>query len=393
MELIYSKIQLYSEVFNMSYTATLKDEKADNSFGELTTNAGPANIYDIGEGEQANAVASPELDRYKVTVRYLDTEDHSKSLHDEEMFVVGDNEDYDVEAKELVLDKLTHEGIDYMYIGPDEDSDELSGTISGANVVVTLLYGRNCTVTYTDGVEDAVVFEDESVLTHVGADTPEFSGSTIREGYIFSGWEPEVAEKVTGDVTYVAQWTPAPYSLTVNYVDTAGNTLQPSTTTSYAYNTTYTVTAPAITGYTYDHAEGETSGTILGNVTVTLVYTPNPYTLTVNYVDTAGNTLQPSITTSYDYNTPYTVTAPAITGYTYDHAEGETTGTILGNVTVTLVYTPNPYTLTVNYVDTAGNTLQPSTTTTHDYNTTYTVTGAPIFLAIPLDRKLKYVIL
>ncbi len=366
------------EVFNMSYTATLKDAEVDDSFGELTTNAGPATVYDIGEDEKANAVASPELDRYKVTVRYLDTEDHSKSLHDEEMYVVGDNEDYDVEAKELVLDKLTHEGTDYMYIGPDEDSDELSGTISGANVVVTLLYGRNCTVTYTDGVEDAVVFEDESVLTHVGADTPEFRGSTTREGYIFSGWEPEVAEKVTGDVTYVAQWTPAPYSLTVNYVDTEGNTLQPSTATPYDYNTPYTVTAPAITGYTYDHAEGETTGTILGNVTVTLVYTPNPYTLTVNYVDTEGNTLQPSTTTSYAYNTPYTVPTTSITGYTYDHAEGELTGTILGNVTVTLVYTTNPYTLTVNYVDTAGNTLQPTTTTSYDFNAPYTVTAPAI---------------
>ena len=39
-----------------------------------------------------------------------------------------------------------------------------------------------------------------------GTDTPTISGPT-RDGYTFAGWEPEVAEKVTADATYTAQWT------------------------------------------------------------------------------------------------------------------------------------------------------------------------------------------
>ena len=66
------------------------------------------------------------------------------------------------------------------------------------------------TVTYTDGVEDEVIFEnDVHTGLNAGTPTPAFVGGTPnREGYTFAGWEPEVAETVTEDVLYVAKWTP-----------------------------------------------------------------------------------------------------------------------------------------------------------------------------------------
>ena len=42
-----------------------------------------------------------------------------------------------------------------------------------------------------------------------GVATPAFEGTPTREGYVFKGWKPAVAEKVTGDVTYVAVWEKA----------------------------------------------------------------------------------------------------------------------------------------------------------------------------------------
>ena len=63
------------------------------------------------------------------------------------------------------------------------------------------------TVTYTDGVEDEVVFEDETYADQlVGMPTPAFSGDTTRKGYVFKGWNPAVTDAVTDDVTYVAVW-------------------------------------------------------------------------------------------------------------------------------------------------------------------------------------------
>ena len=63
------------------------------------------------------------------------------------------------------------------------------------------------TVTYTDGVSDEKVFPDEvysGLLS--GTLTPKFQGTLDREGYIFKGWSPEVADTVTKDVIYTALW-------------------------------------------------------------------------------------------------------------------------------------------------------------------------------------------
>ena len=62
------------------------------------------------------------------------------------------------------------------------------------------------TVTYTDGVDGEVVFEDQVSNVVVGSLTPEFRGTPTREGYTFTGWSPAVEEKVTKNITYNATW-------------------------------------------------------------------------------------------------------------------------------------------------------------------------------------------
>lgn len=69
------------------------------------------------------------------------------------------------------------------------------------------------TVTYTDGVEDEQLFADQSTTVEDGSKTPAFVGTPERAGYTFAGWAPEVAETVTKDVTYTAQWTANDYTL------------------------------------------------------------------------------------------------------------------------------------------------------------------------------------
>ena len=63
------------------------------------------------------------------------------------------------------------------------------------------------TVTYTDGVDGEVVFEDKvfpNLL--VGTETPKFGETPTRAGYTFTGWSPAVEENVTNNITYNATW-------------------------------------------------------------------------------------------------------------------------------------------------------------------------------------------
>lgn len=63
------------------------------------------------------------------------------------------------------------------------------------------------TVTYTDGVEDAVIFNDQVTSGLLAGDATPAAPQPTREGYRFDGWEPAVSETVTADVTYTAKWT------------------------------------------------------------------------------------------------------------------------------------------------------------------------------------------
>lgn len=80
-------------------------------------------------------------------------------------------------------------------------------------------------VTYTDGVDGEEIFKDQVYTVEFGKATPAFNGTPARDGYKFTGWTPAVADTVTGNATYTAQWeklTPAE-TFTVTYTDGVDN--------------------------------------------------------------------------------------------------------------------------------------------------------------------------
>lgn len=90
-------------------------------------------------------------------------------------------------------------------------------TAAVANYIRVCLYLPKFTVTYTDGVDGVELFADQ-VYEKVKVDdpTPAFVGTPVREGYTFVGWDPEVAETVTEDVTYTAVWEAEEYTLVLD---------------------------------------------------------------------------------------------------------------------------------------------------------------------------------
>lgn len=63
------------------------------------------------------------------------------------------------------------------------------------------------TVTYTDGVDNVILFPDQVYSGLKSGDpTPGFVGVPEYRGYRFVGWEPRVSQTVTGDAVYKAVW-------------------------------------------------------------------------------------------------------------------------------------------------------------------------------------------
>ena len=82
------------------------------------------------------------------------------------------------------------------------------GRVLHFTITQTVDESTKYTVTYTDGVDGEEVFADQVYGNLSSGDaTPAFSGGTpTRTGYVFKGWNPEVAATVTGNATYVATW-------------------------------------------------------------------------------------------------------------------------------------------------------------------------------------------
>ena len=109
------------------------------------------------------------------------------------------------------------------------DGNKVKFPVPGATGIKT-----RYTVTYTDGVDGEVVFEDKVFNVVVGSSTPGFGGTPTRAGYTFTGWSPAVEENVTKNITYNATWdmnwapiNSAPVIKATDKTITVGDTFDP----------------------------------------------------------------------------------------------------------------------------------------------------------------------
>ncbi len=137
------------------------------------------------------------------------------------------------------------------------------------------VYDEEFTVTYTDGVENSVIFPDQVSTVVKGSATPTFNDgeNPSRSGYIFTGWSPAVAATVTSDVTYVAQWKKVEnpvITYTVTYTDGVdGEEVFADQTTSNLYYGAATPSfrgTPAREGYTFTGWSPAVAETVTGDV-------------------------------------------------------------------------------------------------------------------------------
>ena len=132
------------------------------------------------------------------------------------------------------------------------------------------------TVTYTDGVENEEIFADQvygNLLS--GTATPAFNGTPARAGYKFLGWEPTVAETVTENATYVAQWEKL---YTVTYTDGVdGKAFKDDVHSDLEKDTptpAFSGGTPTRKGFVFDGWTPEVAETVTDNATYTAQWKP-----------------------------------------------------------------------------------------------------------------------
>ncbi len=225
-------------------------------------------------------------------------------------------------------------------------------------------------ITYTDGVENEELFADQLYTVASGAATPAFKGETIREGYTFAGWTPEVAATVTDHATYTATWTAESYTVTL---DPAGGAVDPATITVTYGQAVGTLPEPTKEGFTFtgwvDEAgnpvTAETVYSYAKDSTFVATWLANTYTVTL---DPNGGTVDPA-TVEVTYGQAIgTLPVPTKEGYTFSgwtDAQGaavtaETVYTVAADSTLTATWTANTYTITL---DAGEGTVEPATVT------------------------------
>ncbi len=230
----------------------------------------------------------------------------------------------------------------------------------------TLVYAvwseyKTVTVTYvmSDGSEaPAQAVESVARGAQYSIASPAVTGYTPDTAAV-EGTMP--ADNVTATVTY----TPNEYTLAITYVMSDNTEAPAAYSQAYAYNSAYSVASPAVTGYTADVATVEGTMDDVNGKAVTVTYTPNEYTLTINYVDGNNAPVAPAYTAQVAFNAAYSVPSPAVTGYTLaDSAQSTVSGTMndVNGITVNVVYNINNFGLTINYLIDGTSTPVPGTT-------------------------------
>ena len=315
-------------------------------------------------------------------------------------------------------------------------------TADGLSCTTTVTGTRNVTATFTlitytvsvtkTGNGAGSITTDPSSIDCGGTCEAAFNHYTVitltasaDTGSTFTGWAGDCeadglscTTTVTGTRNVTATFTLITYTLSVTTTGTGSITSDPpgidcgvTCSEAYDYNTVVTLTATPDTGYYLTGWEGDCSAvglscttTVTGTRNVTATFGILTYTLSVAKSgsgstygtitsDPTGVDCGITCSTSYDYNTPITLTAAADTGSYLAAWEGDCTvdgltctTTMTGTRNVTATFTLITYTLSVTTsgVGTGSITSDPSgidcgatCSEAYDYNTVVTLTATP----------------
>lgn len=164
-----------------------------------------------------------------------------------------------------------------------------------------------CTVIYNKGAHGSLAGQDtDGNVVHssvkLGSATPKAPVVTPDNGWYFTGWEPTVAETVTGNATYTAQYKiKDDLSYTVHYYwnGTNDKVAEDKVVESQTFNTIVTEKPATVPGYTPVSADSKTITIGTGTNEITFYYYKN-VTLTAEDRIVTYNGQEQTVNTGYD---------------------------------------------------------------------------------------------
>ena len=310
--------------------------------------------------------------KYIVTVKYVDKD--GKNIRPASRQTVEEGKTFTAEAQEIP--DYTVQGTGSQVI-KSVNKDETIIFVYTSNSIVEF----KITVKYVDEGGNSI----KTATTHTIGYGEQFSMTAPT----ITGYTVKAADKtkdiasVNKNETVTFTYTKNKYVITAKYVDEGGNSIKSTTTQTIEHGNRFTMTAPTITGYTVKAADKTKDiASVSKNETVTFTYTKNKYTITAKYVDESGNSIKNATTHPIEYGNLFSMTAPAITGYTVKTADKtKNIASVSKNETVTFTYTkntPEKYTITVKYVDQAGKEIKTATTANVEKGQPYSITAPTI---------------
>ena len=169
----------------------------------------------------------------------------------------------------------TRTGYTFKFWSREGQNGDVTGqTVNGWTNLYAVWEKNTYTVTYTDGV-NGEAFADQTYTAKYEDATPTFEGTPARAGYKFLGWEPTVAETVTENAAYVAQWEKL---YTVTYTDGVGEKAFEDDVHSDLEKDTPTPAfsggTPTRKGFVFDGWNPEVAETVTDNATYTAQWKP-----------------------------------------------------------------------------------------------------------------------
>jgi uncharacterized repeat protein (TIGR02543 family) len=221
---------------------------------------------------------------------------------------------------------------------------------------------------------------------------PDVGWKFIKWGGNVSGSENPITIVMDGNKTVYATFIQEEYTLTI-IIEGLGNVTKTPNQSTYTYGTQIQLNASAEIGWDFSHWDGNITSrdnpltiTITGNMTVTAHFTRKQFIINA-MVSGVGGTITPSglVTVYYGENITFTITPGKgyhIMDVIVDSvSQGQfpeyTFYTVTSNHTITAVFAPNEYTLTVNVYPEGSGTITLNYTGPYCYGDAVQLTANP----------------